>query len=469
MESTNDLHPLNIGLASIWAGGGHNELRDFLFEELEKDKQFNLKSFTHSNAGYNWFNDKVFGNLPSYLNFLYKSTPNDYPGISAINLVKECEEFVNEFKPDIMISTNFGVCSAFQFIKKTLNLSFINIYAIPDYGHTGKSIFPQNHYFKPDYVIVFDIETKKGLIDDMEFPAEKVLISGSIARESFRFLIDKYRQTKRSTLIKEINKEIVDCPPLSDTKDTYIFSGGSGGVINKSYKLLKKIAEYQDSNPEAIDQKQYIIITGQNEKFKEKIDKRKNRYSNWSNFHPLPWIQLSTYGKLMLVSKFPILITIAPATINQLLTANCGPLVIYHYRTGPELENVAFSIKEGIGYKLKEPEDIIEKIMNGFTKEEEEKFTQNAKDYLHLRSELLKDLAPTLLMIYEKNQEVVTKKKEPTQLKINYDLISPKILLTLFVLLLPSSLIYGYAQYFKGKKRFINNPIVQRILELTRI
>lgn len=464
---TNSL-PINIGLASIWAGGGHNELRDFLFEELKKNEGFNLKSFTHTNASYNWFNDYVFGNLPTYLNFLYKHAPNDYPGISAINLVKECESFVNEFNPDIMISSNFGVCSAFQFIKKTLGLSFVNIYAIPDYGHTGKSIFPQNPYFKPDYVIVFDIETKKGLIDDMGFPAEKVIISGSIARESFRKLIEDNKTTEKESLIKSINKEISDCPPLSSEKGTYIFSGGSGGVINKSFKLLKKIAEYQDQDPEIIEKKQYVIITGQNSKFKDKINKLKKRYSNWSNFYPLPWIKQETYAKLMLISDFPILITIAPATINQLMTAECGPLVIYHYRTGPELENVAFSIKEGIGIKLQDPEEIIDKIVNGFTSEEELAFKQNARDYLYLREELLKDLAPTITMIYRKEIEGLKERKKPTGMKINYDLISPKVLLTLFVLLIPSSLIFAYAQYFKGKNKFLNNQIVQKIIELAR-
>ena len=454
--------PLIIGLASIWAGGGHNALRDLLLEELEENPNFKIHSFTHSDSSYDWFNDQIFGRAPKFLNFIYKRTPNEYPGISAIKLVKECESFLKKTSPDIVISTNFGVCSAFGFLKHTLKLNFLNIYAIPDYGRTGHAAFPKNRYFKPDYVIVFDIETKKGLVDELEFPQEKILVSGAIARKSFRKLIKENQNKGKKQLLQEINKQLKQKWQIADDKKTYVISGGAGGVINKSYKLLKAISEYQEANPDFLKENQFLIMTGQNQKFRQKITGLR-KHKSWQNIYPLPWIEQDVYAKSMLASEFPILITIAPATINQLLTASCGPLLIFHYRTGPELENVAFVIKEGLGIEENDPKAIISWIITGFSADDKARFKELTADYLKSRQQLLEDLPASLLTIFHASK---LPQKKKGRFEINYSSISPKILWSIFLLLIPSSLIFAYAQYFKGKKKITQNEYVQKASKL---
>lgn len=465
MENSLAEKPIIVGLASIWAGGGHNALRDILAEELSQHKDFECHSFTHSDSSYDWFNDNIFGKAPIFLNFLYKKTPGEYPGVSAMKLVRECEEFINKIKPDIVISTNFGVCSAFGFLKRTLKLSFQNIYAIPDYGRTGAAAFPNNRYFKPDYVIVFDVETKKGLVEDLKFPSNKIILSGSIASRSFRDIIKDSKKLTRTELFKQINKELKFKWEIPSDKNTYIICGGAGGVINKSFKLLKAFAEYNEKNSAFQNENQFLIITGQNEKFRDKLNALRKK-KNWQNIYPLPWISLNTYAKAMLASNFPILITIAPATINQLLTANCGPFVVYHYRTGPELENVAFIKKEGLGAEIKDPETIIHKIIKGFSVDERNDFLKLATEHLQLRKELLEELPAVLKTIYNANlnKKEINPKAIPS---LDYTKISPKLLFSILILLIPSSLIFAYAQYFKGKKKIANNEYIKKATQLT--
>lgn len=455
--------PIIIGLASIWAGGGHNALRDLLLEELQDDKRFETHSFTHSDSSYDWFNDTVLGKAPKFLNFIYKRTPNEYPGVTAIKLVKECEQFVNEKKPDIVISTNFGVCSAFGFIKRTMKLNFINIYAIPDYGKTGNAAFPKNRYFKPDYAFVFDKLTKDGLIEDMEYPREKIVLLGAVARRSFRQIIKDNKHKTKEELIKEINKDIKQKWEIGNVKRTYLISGGAGGAMDKSWELLKTITEYQKEDREFQQNNQFLIIAGQHEEFRNKVNKlRRNRI--WQNIYPLPWVNKETYAKCMLVSNIPILITIAPATINELLTAGCGPFIINRYRTGPEVENLAFVKQEGLGIEIKDPKELLKKIIIGFDKDAINDFNLKTKEYLHSREALLADLPASLMTIF--NSSIIEKRKKKKLFNINYDLISPKILWTIFVLLIPSSLIFAYAQYFKGKKKITNNPVVKKAGEI---
>ena len=71
MGGINSQKPIIVGLASIWAGGGHNALRDILAEELNQHPEFQCHSFTHSDSSYDWFNDNIFGKAPIFLNFLF--------------------------------------------------------------------------------------------------------------------------------------------------------------------------------------------------------------------------------------------------------------------------------------------------------------------------------------------------------------------------------------------------------------
>jgi len=446
---------LVVGLASIWAGGGHNALRDFLFMELEHESELELHQFTHSDASYNMMNDAFFGRFPNLYDAIYRNFPNEYPALSALKLVKECEEFVKKVNPDLIISTNFGVLSAFGLIKKTLKLNFINIFAIPDYGRTASAAFPSNHYFKPDFVIVFDEDTKTGLIADQNYPEEKVILSGYTTNRNFRELVADFRKKGRPELFAGIKEE--SGLELAPEKTTILIAGGAGGIIDKSYSLLKKVVAYQKKDPVFMNSHQFLVITGQNKEFFKKLTKKRQNTS-WANIIPVPWISREAYLKLQLVSDFPILITIAPATINELLESHCGPFLIQHCRKGQEQANVDFAVRNKFAYYVPNSKNMLQWIISGFSTQEKEEFITRADNYRDTRLEKLRLLPQEITKIYT---DTVDPKRSTDRkrldFEINWDQISPKILLSIFLMLIPSSMIYAYAQYYKSKHMIMDN------------
>ena len=273
-----------IGLASVLAGGGHNALRDFLLENLEKDNRFECHSFTHSNTSLDKTNDVLWPKIGKAFDLLYKTIPNEYVSISAIQLVKECEEFVKTYNPDILLCSYFGIAAAFQLVKKSLKLHFLIINAIPDYGIPSDAYMP-TRYLKPDFMMVFDETAKNGIAKKYKFPKERMMLSGYLAKKCFHDMIMDAKKKSNEELVKEIKKELgtdfkLDIDP---NRRTIIITGGAGGIVNKSYGLLQAVVKYQLNNPEFKNKNQILIMTGKNEKFFNKIYKfHKKGKEKWS-------------------------------------------------------------------------------------------------------------------------------------------------------------------------------------------
>jgi UDP-N-acetylglucosamine:LPS N-acetylglucosamine transferase len=448
-----------IILASILAGGGHNTLRDYLYQELVATEDFELHKFTHSDSSYNFFNDHVWGRFSSLYDALYKHIPNEYPAVSAIALVKECEEIVKKVDPEIVICTNFGVCSAFALIKKTLKLNFVNVYALPDYGCPSAGAFPQNWYLKPDAVLVFDETSKNGVIENMKFPANKVYISGYLAKAEFRKQIALNRKQSKSQLINEVEDRLAIKLGISATKRTIILMGGAGGTMNKASGFLKKMAEYQQAHPDFQTKNQFLIITGLNTKYYKKLLALRAKHASWNNIIAIPWIESDVYVKLQLIADFPVLFTIAPATMNELFEAQCGPLIIHKSRRGQEEPNADFVVKEGFGLFLPQIHDLLAKIVQGFSKTEKDEFVSRVENYRKLRIEQVRKLPEVVIKMSDDSQpQGRSKTKRDFHLDINK--ISPQLLLTIFALLLPSSIILAYAQFYKNKHRILDSKML---------
>lgn len=446
-----------VGLASIWAGGGHNALRDFIYEELLPNEAFELHSFTHSDKSYDQFNDAFLGKFPDFFDVIYNNIPNDYPAVSALNLVSECEQFIREKNPDIVIACNYGVSSAFALIKKTLKLNFVNVFAIPDYGRTGMAAFPAHYYLKPDYVLVFDDETRKGLIEEQNFPKNKILLSGYIARQTFRDMVLENSTKTRAQLIAETGLNI------DANKITYLITGGAGGIIHKANPLLKQITNYQKTHPDFQDNYQFLVIAGKNVKYYKALEK-KTLKKEWQNIIPVPWITHDVYAKLQMLSEAPILITIAPATINELLEAKCGPFIIHHSRKAQEQANIDFVVDNKFGMFMPKAKDVLACIIKGCTQSKKQDFLKRADNYKALRIKRKAHLAADIINLYDSSTRIKRKNdKKKLQFKLDITKLLTRDLVLIFLMVLPSSIIFAYAQYYKQKHALFQNKYVDAI------
>ena len=198
-----------------------------------------------------------------------------------------------------------------------------------------------------------------------------MMLSGYLAKKSFHDLILEAKKTSNDTLVKEIKKELGKTFDINidPNKRTMIITGGAGGVVNKSFPLLKDVVKYQEKNPGFRENNQILIITGKNEKFYKKIYKfHKKGNFKWSNIIPIPWITHKTYSKIQFLADFPIMESIAPASMNEMIESECGPLLIHHTRGGPETANLKFILKNQIGVYLPKKKDALNLIINGYSK-----------------------------------------------------------------------------------------------------
>lgn len=441
-----------VGLASIWAGGGHHALRDYLYEELLPHQEFDIHRFDHSDKSYDQFNDAFLGKFPDLFDIIYNNIPNEFPAVSALHLVEECERFIKEVNPDILIATNYGLSSAFALVKKTLKLNFVNIYAIPDYGRVGIAAFPANPYLKPDHVLVFDSEAKKGIVEELNFPKNNISVSGYVAKKSFIKIIEENIHKTKEQLIAEIEL------PLSANKKTYLVTGGAGGVINKAEPLLKKIAAFQKKDLAFQANNQFVIITGKNEKYFKKLSKLQAKKIEWCNIIPVGWIAHEQYAKLQLLADAPILITIAPATINEFLEAKCGPFIIHHSRKAQEQANVDFVIQKKFGVFLPRSKDVLKLLIKGISPRKTQDFITRTEAYKQERTKK-KELLPAEICAIYKQHISPNRRNDKKKLKFKLDItkLLTRDLFMIFLMMLPYSIIYGYAQYYKQKSALFRN------------
>ncbi len=441
-----------VGLASIWAGGGHHALRDYLFEELLPHQEFDLFRFDHSDKSYDQFNDAFLGKFPDLFDIIYNNIPNEYPAVSALHLVEECERFIKDVNPDVLIATNYGLSSAFALVKKTLKLNFVNVYAIPDYGRVGIAAFPANPYLKPDHVLVFDTEAKKGIVSELNFPKNDISVSGYVAKQSFIKYVAENEKKSKEELIAEVGL------PLAANKTTYLVTGGAGGVINKADPLLKKIAALQKKDAAFKQKNQYLIITGKNEKYFKKITKARAKSPEWSNIIPVGWINHETYAKLQLLADAPILITIAPATINELLEAKCGPFIIHHSRKAQEQANVDFVLQKKFGVFVPRAKEVIKLLLKGISAKKNQDFITRTEVYRQERMKKKELLPAEICAIYNKHISPKRKNdKKNLKFKLDITKLLTRDLFMIFLMMLPASIIYGYAQYYKQKSALFKN------------
>ena len=459
-----------IGLCAMVAGGGHIALKNYLEEELKDDKRFVIIPFIHSARSYENINNILWPRIPTILDSFSKHLPSSFMGFSAVPLASECEKFIKTNNPDIVISTHTSMAGAFEVAKASLKAKFININIIPDYGEPPDLIIPTTRYVKPDYTFVLDDKAKPFLIKKLKYREENVFVTGYTASKTFRKMVSQYSSMTKNELILEVEKDLGRgyAGKIDPNKKTIIIAGGSGGIMYRSYGLLKYIVKHQQQNPNIENKFQILIITGTGKKFFNKLKRHhKKMDKGWGNIIPVPWLNREQYSKIQVLADFPILISIAPASMNELIEAGCGPIVIYSSRKAQENGNVKFTVENNLGYYIPKKKLLFEKIISGFSKNEIDLFIDESKKYKKLRMERIKNFPDQIANIYyaHVNKELKIGKKgfRPSLI---LKVASPNVWKSLAAMLIPVSILFGFVQYRKQRNKVGNSRAAKKIKKL---
>jgi len=396
---------LRVLICSIWAGSGHNSAGDLYAQILKKDERFEVIRYISPTR----FVDSHYSSITKYFPWVYnmiiKYAPtmlSDFITLYAYRLVDESVWLMAKEKPDIVIGTHFSQFQALKIAQRILKISPLSIETFLDYGTKSASEVPYNLYLRPDYSIVFDKSAQDWLSNRMRNNPQYYIYGGHKAREEFTNIVKKYKTKKNA--IKHIQDTFNGYPydQISSEKTTILITSGGGGTVQRVYKLLKKIAQLQKGNLDFLDKYQFFIICGSNKGFYDKIMRIRKIRLSWQNFFPFSWMDAKKYAHLQYASDYPVLYSVAPATMFELLQTKCLPIIVHKLRGGHEKGNADFIVNNNVGKYINRMDQLLLELFTEKRKSEIENYWKNADKIIEEETSRLEEFPEELVKIHDK-------------------------------------------------------------------
>lgn len=393
---------IKVLIVSVLAGSGHNSAADLLAQLLNKDARFEVVRYTNPSKMMDSTYNGMTKFTPMFHNLFVHHSPrftSDLINIGKIDYVSDAIKQLKLHKPDIVLATHFTMAYSYRIAQWITRFYPINICAFLDYGKQVSGTIPFNIFLRSDYSLVYDEKAFSHVKQLAHQDPKYILMGGHDCRDEFKKSAKQYANKE---LAREALKQMYSegfYQQISTTKTTILIAGGGGGTIQKTYKLLEKIASEQKDDLKLIDNYQFFIICGQNQKYYEKLVNIRNTKLSWQNIFPFAWLDATKYALIQISSDYPVLFGIAPATMHELLETDCGPLLVHKVRADHEFENVAFVKTHKLGVYEGDAEIVADKVHSKFDILKKEKFTQRSKEILNIEAERLQQLPDKLVEI----------------------------------------------------------------------
>jgi len=320
---------LNVLILTAPFGGGHKMAAESLKKEFIK-REANVEIFDLFSTSYPGFIDgfnKVYNklfNVGNVYSFFYY-------GIDKLRdkkIMKLYKKFgynkfkviYEEFNPDIIINT-FPILSVPEFKKKNnINIPVINV--VTDY--CCHSLWLDKNIDKV-YMATDDMKNK---IKDLDYPIDKLIVSGIHVREEFYKYMNKNHILERYSLSKD--KKII------------LISAGAFGLMRDLKELCTKLNEF--------DNLQLVTVCGKNHELKKDLDRLSLK--NLKTFGYIDSIHELYKVSSLMITK-PGGITLSEAAAVRL------PLILYKPVEGQEMENARFFERKGAAFIANSCSDIL--------------------------------------------------------------------------------------------------------------
>jgi UDP-N-acetylglucosamine:LPS N-acetylglucosamine transferase len=352
---------IRVLLINVDAGGGHRALRDNFIRSLDGNEDIELRVF---NSDVKVFDKAYKGMLKipklwKWAQGIADKKPWYYfARIAAIiPEVKNSDRILEEFNPDIVLTTNPISSVVFYNLRRTYHLDYKIVTGIPDYGDQRTYL----HGSEPaDYYLVRDAFTKEQLSKYID--KNKLVIFGTSVNEAF---INAGKLNANGILPKftDFMNTYFPTKSLDMHKKSILVMGGAAWAY-KSKTLIKKLNKLGLYN--------IFVSCGSDNALRVRLQK-------YEHIYPLPMLPQED---LALIEKFvdiTILSSLAPATMHELFTINKYPLFLHSFIKGQESPHVPLLSDWNIG--IYEPND--EKMLQLI-----EKYLQDPDQYSSMLSKM---------------------------------------------------------------------------------
>jgi len=270
-------------------------------------------------------------------------------------LQREARALLRESRFDAILSTHALFTMVLARARTELGVRVPLIGAVPDYGAPSGGYFPSDASLQPDYLVVMGEDTLahyrgEGVSED------RLHFSGFLTREAFARVGNRMRTEPRvearAALREEVAKETPSFSALKLDRPTLLFLGGSAWTAKTEPVLRRVLADGALRASVNV-----VVVCGRDVQFQESLTSELD-----AGVHVFGYVSPAILAALMGLADIPVLGSLAPATLQELLETELGPLLLFHYIPGAENSHVSYIEAQRLGVYEPDPPAMLQVI-----------------------------------------------------------------------------------------------------------
>ncbi|HVP59666.1 MAG TPA: hypothetical protein VMT11_03865 [Myxococcaceae bacterium] len=378
-------------LASLNAGGGHHALRDSFAAALgriDPDQQ-RLAPVVWSSADrfIDWFYSMCVRFLPRFQGKIVELSGQPWAVKTAMTLSPqlhaEATALLRHQPFDLLVTTHPVQSLTFARVRRELGLTTPLVTAVPDYGEPPTGYYPPLPALRADALIVMEENTLEHY-RSLGVPDERLHLSGFLTREPFVRVGARLRAEDRGTARAALKAEVVAAHPgfasFDLSRPTLLFLGGSAWTAKTEPVLDAVLAD-----PALREAANVVVVSGRDPAFEAQLSRIAR-----DGLHVFGFVAPDVLAALMGLADVPVLGSLAPATLQELLEVGLGPLLLFHFIPGSERAHVGYIEAQRLGVYAPRTDEMLRRIREVLGLEPAAEQLALARDGFRERARLLR-------------------------------------------------------------------------------
>ena len=377
-------------LASLNAGGGHHALRDSFATALARDPEqprLDPRVWTSADHFIDRFYSVCVRFLPRFQGKIVEVSGQPWALKTAMalspQLRTEALALLRREQFDLLVTTHPMQSMAFAEARHEVGLAMPLVLAVPDYGVPVPGYHPPLPALRSDALIVMEESTLEHY-RSLGVPEDRLHLSGFLTRESFVRVGARLRAEGRDTARAALKAEVVAAEPdfarFDLSRPALLFLGGSAWTV-KTEPVLEAVL----ADPALREAANVVIVAGRDRAFETRLRSRAA-----DGLHVFGFVAPEVLAALMGLAEVPVLGSLAPATLQELLEVGLGPLLLFHFIPGSERAHVGYIDSQRLGLYLPDAGEMLHRIREVLGLEVPSDQLARARDGFRERARLLR-------------------------------------------------------------------------------
>jgi hypothetical protein len=350
-------------LASLNAGGGHHALRDSFAAAIARvdpeHQRLRPVVWTSADRFIDWFYSACVRLVPRFQGKIVELSSQPWALRTAMFLSpqvhREATELLRSQPFDLLLATHPVLAIMFSRVRRELGLTTPVVNAVPDYGIPVPGYYPPLPEIRPDALIVME-ETTVEHYRGLGVPEERLHLSGFLTREPFVRVGARLRTEDRESVRAALRTDVAAAHPefagFQLQRQTLLFLGGSAWTYKTKPVLTRVLAD-----PELREAANVVVVAGRDRNFEAQVRARVG-----DGVHVFGFVAPEVLAALMGLADVPVLGSLAPATLQELLEIGLGPLLLFHFIPGSERPHVGYIESQRLGIYAPQPPEMLQLV-----------------------------------------------------------------------------------------------------------